>query len=156
MVNVPFSFQHCEYGKFSTLNSTGTETIDLSGLPVNRCPPVTATVDLSYTMQVASTGGRVVLDVNENYVSKNLDTYSIALPYAPFTQTYQDARALLGGSLTYNGADGRWFARVYGRNLMNKIYKESAQNVDPLWVWAFYGEPRFVGGEIGMKFGQHQ
>jgi iron complex outermembrane receptor protein len=156
MVNVPFSFQHCEYGKFSTLNSTGTETIDLSGLPVNRCPPVTATVDLSYTMQVASSGGRVVLDVNENYVSKNLDTYSIALPYAPFTQTYQDARALLGGSLTYNGADGRWFARVYGRNLMNKIYKESAQNVDPLWVWAFYGEPRFVGGEIGMKFGQHQ
>ena len=65
-------------------------------------------------------------------------------------------RAPLGASLTYTGADGRWFARVYGRNLADKIYKESAQNVDPLWVWAFYGEPRFVGGEIGMKFGQHQ
>ena len=24
----------------------------------------------------------------------------------------------------------------------------------PLWVWAFYGEPLFVGGEIGFKFGQ--
>jgi iron complex outermembrane receptor protein len=156
MLNVPFSFQHCEYGKFSTLNSTGTATIDLSGLPVNRCPPVTATVDLSYTMPVTQTGGRVVIDINDNYVSKNLDTYSIALPYASFTQTYQDARALLGGSLTYNGADNRWFARIYGRNLANKLYKESAQNVDPLWVWAFYGEPRFVGGEIGMKFGQHQ
>ncbi len=156
MLHVPFSFQHCEYNKFSTLNSTGTASLSLAGLPVNRCPPVTATVDLSYTMEVAPTGGRIVLDVNDNYVSKNLDTYSIALPYAPFTQTYQDARALLGASLTYSGADGRWFARVYGRNLADKIYKESAQNVDPLWVWAFYGEPRFVGGEIGMKFGQHQ
>jgi iron complex outermembrane receptor protein len=156
MLHVPFSFQHCEYGKFTTLNSMGTETISLAGLPVNRCPPVTATVDVSYTMPVAPTGGRIVLDVNENYVSKNLDTYSIALPYEPFTQTYQDARALLGASLTYSGADGRWFARVYGRNLTDKLYKESAQNVDPLWVWAFYGEPRFVGGEIGMKFGQHQ
>ena len=156
MLHVPFSFQHCEYNKFSTLNSTGTASISLAGLPVNRCPPVTATVDVSYTMAVAPTGGRIVLDVNDNYVSKNLDTYSIALPYASFTQTYQDARALLGASLTYSGADGRWFARVYGRNLADKIYKESAQNVDPLWVWAFYGEPRFVGGEIGMKFGQHQ
>jgi iron complex outermembrane receptor protein len=156
ILSVPFSFQHCEYGKFTTLNSTGTESISLAGLPVNRCPPVTATVDLSYTMAVAPTGGRIVFDVNDNYVSKNLDTYSIALPYASFTQTYQDARSLLGASLTYNGADGRWFARVYGRNLADKIYKESAQNVDPLWVWAFYGEPRFVGGEIGMKFGQHQ
>jgi iron complex outermembrane receptor protein len=156
MLHVPFSFQHCEYNKFSTLNSTGTASISLAGLPVNRCPPVTATVDVSYTVPVAPTGGRVVFDVNDNYVSKNLDTYSIALPYASFTQTYQDARALLGASLTYSGADGRWFARVYGRNLADKIYKESAQNVDPLWVWAFYGEPRFVGGEIGMKFGQHQ
>jgi len=29
-----------------------------------------------------------VIDVNDNYVSKNLDTYSIALPYSSFTQTY--------------------------------------------------------------------
>jgi iron complex outermembrane receptor protein len=153
VLHVPFSFQHCEYLSFSTLNAAG-GTTDLSGLPVNRCPSVTATVDLSYTMPVAQTGGRVVLDVNDNYVSKNLDTYSITLPYAPFTQTYQDARALLGASLTYTGADNRWFARVYGRNLTDKIYKESAQNVDPLWIWTFYGEPRFVGGEIGFKFGQ--
>ncbi len=44
--------------------------------------------------------------------------------------------------MTYNAQDNRWFARVYGRNLTNKLYIESAQNVDPLWVWAFYGEPR--------------
>ena len=121
---------------------------------VNWCPDVTATLDLNYTLPVAATGGHVVIDVNANYVAKNLDTYSIALPYAAFTQTYADSRTLLGASVTYNGADNRWFARVYGRNLTNKLYKQSAQDVDPLWVWAFYGEPLFVGGEIGFKFGQ--
>jgi iron complex outermembrane receptor protein len=154
LLRVPFSWQHCEYGTFRTLNAAGTESVDLSGLPVNRCPAVTATVDVSYSFPVAYSGGHVTVDLNDNYVSKNLDTYSIALPYASFTQTYQDARALLGGSLTYTGADSHWFARVYARNLTDKVYKESAQNVDPLWVWAFYGEPRFIGGEIGYKFGQ--
>ncbi len=96
VVRVPFSFQHCEYGKFTTLNSAGTETVDLSGLPVNRCPDVTATLDVNYTLPFSWNGSRVVVDVNDNYVSKNLDTYSIALPYASFTQTYADARALLG------------------------------------------------------------
>jgi iron complex outermembrane recepter protein len=152
-VRAPLSLQHCAYGSFSTLNASG-GTTDLSGLPVNRCPTVTATLDLNYSIPVA-TGGNVVIDVNDNYVSKNLDTYSIALPNAPFTQTYADGRALLGASVTYNSADSRWFARVYGRNLTDKIYKESAQNVDPLWVWAFYGEPLFVGGEIGFKFGRN-
>lgn len=154
VMRLPASFQHCEYGKFTTLNSTGTGVIDLSGLPVNRCPSVTATLDFNYTLPFAWAGGHVTVDVNDNYVSKNLDTYSIAQPYASFTQTYADARALLGAAITYTGADNRWYARVYGRNLTNKLYKESAQNVDPLWVWAFYGEPLFVGGEVGFKFGQ--
>ncbi len=154
LLRIPFSWQHCEYTEFTTLNSVTGATINLSGLPVNRCPDVTATADLSYTVPIAATNGHVVLDINDNYVSKNLDTYSIAQPYAPFTQTYADSRALLGASITYNGADNRWFARVYGRNLTDKVYIESSQNVDPLWIWAFYGEPRFIGGEIGYKFGQ--
>lgn len=158
MLRAPFSFQHCEYNSFSTLYTPASgppATLDLSGLPVNRCPDVTATLDLNYTLPVPWTNGHVVIDVNDNYVSKNLDTYSIAPAFNQgFTQTYADARALLGASVTYNSEDNRWFARVYGRNLTNKLYKESAQNVDPLWVWAFYGEPLFVGGEIGFKFGQ--
>lgn len=158
ILRAPFSFQHCEYNKFTSLYTApdGTvSTIDLSGLPVNRCPDVTATLDLNYTLPIPWTGGKLVIDVNDNYVHKNLDTYSLTPAFNQgFTQTYASARALLGASVTYNGADNRWFARVYGRNLTNKLYVESAQNVDPLWVWAFYGEPLFVGGEIGFKFGQ--
>jgi iron complex outermembrane receptor protein len=148
-VRVPFSWQHCEYTSFTS--GTGAAAVDLSHLPVNRCPTSTATLDLAWAQPLPT--GRVVVDVNDNWVAKNLDTYSITAPYEPFTQTYADARALLGASITYYGQDDRWFVRAYGRNLTNRIYKESGQNVDPLWVWAFYGEPQFFGGEIGYKFG---
>jgi iron complex outermembrane receptor protein len=153
LLRVPFSWQHCEYGSFTS--GTGSAFVNLSGLPVNRCPDVTATVDLNYTLPFDWAAHRVVVDVNDNYVAKNLDTYSIAAPYSSFTQTYAASRALLGASITYKGGDDRWFARLYGRNLTNKVYIESAQNVDPLWIWAFYGELRFVGGEIGYKFGKN-
>jgi iron complex outermembrane receptor protein len=152
LLHAPVSYQHCKYNNFTTLE--GTTTVDLSALPVNRCPEWTATVDLSYRTNPTANGGRLVFDANANYVSKNLDTYSIALPYAAFTQTFADARTLIGASITYTAADDRWFARVLGRNLANKTYVTSAQNVDPLWIWAFYGEPRYVGAEVGFKFGR--
>ncbi len=152
LLNLPFSYQHCKYNEFNTLSPSGA-VIDLSGLPVNRCPKWTATADLNYTPTLPLPG-KLVLDFSANYVSKNLDTYSIALPYAPFTQTYADARTLLDASITYNAPDDRWFVRVLGRNLANKTYIESSQNVDPLWVWAFYGEPRYIGAEGGIRFGQ--
>jgi len=151
LLNLPLSYQHCKYNEFTS--GEGAALVDLSGLPVNRCPEWTATVDLNYTVPMGGLSGRVVLDASANYVSRNLDTYSIALPYAPFTQTYADSRTLINASITYTSAQDRWFVRVLGRNLGNKTYVLSSQNVDPLWVWSFYGEPRYIGGEVGLKFG---
>ena len=150
VLNLPLSYQHCKYNQFTS--GEGATLVDLSGLPVNRCPKWTATADLTYTVPVSSWDGHFVFDASANYISKNLDTYSIALPYAPFTQTYADARTLIGASITYSGPDDRWFVRVLGRNLANKTYVASSQNVDPLWVWSFYGEPRYFGAQAGIKF----
>ena len=146
MLNLPLSFQRCYYNSFE---SSG---VNLSHLPVTRCPKWTGTVDLNYTVPMRDSLGGLDIDVSENYVSKNLDTYSLALPYEPFTQTYQQARALLDASITYTTPDHRLFVRLVGRNLTNKIYLENAQNVDPLWVWGFYGEPRYLGVQVGYKF----
>jgi iron complex outermembrane receptor protein len=152
VLRLPLSYQKCKYDSFTS--GEGADLVDLSDLPANRCPRWTATVDLNYTLPVARTNGNVVIDVNANYIARNLDTYSIANPYSPLTQTYAEARTLVGASVTYTAANDRWFVRALGRNLTNKIYIASAQNVDPLWVWTFYGEPRYVGGEIGFKFGR--
>jgi len=152
LLRLPASYQHCKYNSFTS--GEPPDVVDLSGLAVNRCPEWTATVDLNYSLALPQLPGQFVADVSANYVSKNLDTYSIALPNAPFTQTFADSRTLLNASLKYTSADDRWFVRVFARNLADKHYIESSQNVDPLWVWAFYGEPRFIGGEIGYKFSE--
>jgi iron complex outermembrane receptor protein len=152
LLRVPLSYQHCKYNQFTS--GEGANLVDLSGLSVNRCPQWTATVDLNYTASLPSVPGNFVVDASANYVSKNLDTYSIANPYASYTQTFAEARTLVNASLTYNSGDERWFARLFVRNLTDKKYIESAQNVDPLWVWSFYGEPRFFGAELGYKFSQ--
>ena len=116
---------------------------------------MTATLDLNYTMPVPC-DRRAYRHRRERQlrVEKSRYVFDCAAVYAAFTQTYADARALLGASLTYNG-DGQPLVRAGVRpQPHDKVYIESAQNVDPLWVWAFYGEPRFVGGEIGFKFGK--
>ena len=115
LLNLPLSYQHCKYNEFTS--GEGAALVDLSGLPVNRCPEWTATVDLNYTVPMGGLSGRVVLDASANYVSKNLDTYSIALPYAPFTQTYADSRTLINASITYTSAQDRWFDGRNGREL---------------------------------------
>ena len=65
-----------------------------------------------------------------------------------------DARTLVNGSVTYRSASDTWFVRALARNLTDQRYKMSGQNVDPLWVWQFYGEPRYFAGEVGVKFGR--
>src|SRR6185312_8215274 len=121
----------------------------------NRCPEWTGTLDLSYTAPLPAALGTLVVDGSANYISKNLDTYSIALPYAPFTQTYAQGRTLIDASVTYRTPDERMFVRLIGRNLADKVYVQSAQNVDPLWIWAFYGEPRYLGLQAGYEFRTH-
>jgi iron complex outermembrane recepter protein len=150
LLHLPVSYQHCKYNDFTS--GEAPNIVDLSGLDVNRCPEWTATVALNYTLPLHDMPGRIVLDGSANYVSKNLDTYSIALPYAPFTQTFADARTLVDASITYTAPNDHWFVRVLGKNLTDKTYVESSQNVDPLWVWSFYGQPRYIGGQVGVKF----
>ena len=149
-MNLPLSYQHCKYNEFTS--GEGAALVDLSGLPVNRCPEWTATADLNYTLPCAGCRDGGPGRVRELRL-KNLDTYSIALPYAPFTQTYADSRTLMNASITYNERAGSLVRAGAGTNLGNKTYVLSSQNVDPLWVWSFYGEPRYIGGEVGLKFG---
>jgi iron complex outermembrane recepter protein len=150
LLHLPVSYQHCKYNQFTS--GEPPNVVDLSGLDVNRCPEWTATAAFNYTLPLHDMPGRIALDASANYVSRNLDTYSIALPYAAFTQTFADARTLIDASITYTAPNDRWFVKLLGRNLTDKTYVESSQNVDPLWVWSFYGEPRYIGGQIGFKF----
>ncbi len=142
-LRLPASYQHCKYDSFTSDGAT----FDLTTIPPARCPEYTATVALSWR------GGPVSVEGSANYQSKNLDTFSIANT-APWAQTFLDARTLVDASVTFHGENDQWHVKVLGRNLTDKRYVASSQNVDPLWIWTLYGEPRYFGVEYGVKFGK--
>jgi len=87
-----------------------------------------------------------------NYQSKNLNTFSIVNP-AEWARTYLEARTLVDASVTYWAPDDKWFVRALVRNATDKRYHISGQNVDPLWIWGLYGEPRVFSLQAGFKVG---
>jgi len=140
---LPASYQHCKYDSFTSVGAA----FDLTTIPPARCPEVTATAALVWNK------GSISVEGSANYQSRNLDTFSIA-NQAPWAQTYLDARTLIDANVTYHGANDAWHLKLVGRNLADKRYVASSQNVDPLWIWTLYGEPRYLGLELGMKFGK--
>jgi outer membrane receptor protein involved in Fe transport len=69
---------------------------------------------------------------------------------------YLNAKTLFNASLAWTSADGRYFARLYGRNLGDKRYRIASQSVATLWTHTQWGEPRNFGVQLGMKFGGTQ
>jgi iron complex outermembrane receptor protein len=141
-LRLPASYQHCKYDSFESVGAA----FDLTTLPPARCPEYTATAALVWN------SGPISIEGSLNYQSKNLDTFSIA-NQASWAETYLDSRTLLDASVTYHGEGDKWHLKAVGRNLSDKRYVASSQNVDPLWIWTLYGEPRYIGLEYGVKFG---
>ena len=146
-LRLPASYQHCKYDDFKSDGAA----FDLTTIPVSRCPEYTATAALAWTHTAGS--GMVTIEGSANYQSRNLDTFSIANT-APWAQTFIDSRTLVDASITYHSENDRWFIRAVGRNLSDRHYVASSQNVDPLWIWTLYGEPRYVGLQMGLKLGK--
>jgi iron complex outermembrane receptor protein len=146
-LRLPASYQHCKYDAFVSDGAA----FDLTTIPVARCPEYTATLALAWNHPAGD--GAVTVEGSANYQSRNLDTFSIA-NQAPWAQTFIDARTLVDASVTYHGANDGWYVKALGRNLADKRYVASSQNVDPLWIWTLYGEPRYYGVEYGVKFGK--
>ena len=147
-LRLPASYQHCSYDAFISAGAA----FDLTTIPVSRCPQYTATLSLAWNHPAGE--GSVTVEGSANYQSRNLDTFSLA-NQAPWAQTFLDARTLIAASVTYRGANDGWYVKVLGRNLSDKRYVPSSQNVDPLWIWTLYCEPRYLGLEYGVKFGRH-
>jgi hypothetical protein len=75
---------------------------------------------------------------------------------APWAQTYIDSRTLvdaLRSRTLYSEEAICWLppSAPVGRNLADKRYASSSQNVDPSWIWTLNGEPRYVGLQMGLE-----
>ena len=68
------------------------------------------------------------------------------------TFTQIEERTLVDLSVTYNSADERYYATLFGRNLLDEEYRTTANSVAGLWNFTMYGAPRQWGVEFGMRF----
>ena len=122
---------------------------DLTGLPVPRSPKNSGSLTGIYTMPLAS-GGELQLTGDVYYEAANLFYISAA---GRAYDAYLNSKTLYNASLGWTSEDGRWTARLYGRNLGDKRYRVASQSVATLWTHTQWGEPRNVGIQVGLKFG---
>ena len=121
---------------------------DLSGNPVGRAPELTWSVFALYEHDFL--GGRLDWAADVNYEDEAVYSYT-AVPDTPNGMT--DDRTLLNASVTYTSRNDLWWLRAYGKNLTDEEYRIGELAVGGLWVMTYWGEPRVLGVEAGMKFG---
>jgi len=136
-------------GKYNEYNAPGAG-YDLATAPLDRAPKWQWTIDSTYETNLGS-NYKMLLNANLAYVARNLNTQAIDTPLG---NTFLNARTLLSASLTLAEAEDAYFVRVIGRNLTDKRYRIASQNVGSLWLNSQFGAPRFVGVEVGFKFGR--
>jgi iron complex outermembrane receptor protein len=129
-------------------NLDGTIDTDLSGNPVGRAPELTWSVFALYEHDFL--GGRLDWAADINYEDEAVYSYT-AVPDTPNGMT--DDRTLLNASVTYTSRNDLWWLRAYGKNLTDEEYRIGELAVGGLWVMTYWGEPRVLGIEAGMKFG---
>jgi len=143
------SYLHSEYSEFTAdTDYDGVDDVDLSNADVNRAPEYQWNIDAIYDHELF--GGDVRWLVNANYEDDSIFVYS---GLGPQYDGKIDERTLLNASVTYTGGDGKYFVRLYGKNLTDEEYKVGELPVADLWTFAYYGEPQAFGMEVGMNFG---
>ena len=68
------------------------------------------------------------------------------------TYTEMEERTLLNANITYTSPNEKWYATLWGKNLLNETYRVGANSVGALWNFSVYGAPLQWGLELGINF----
>ncbi|KQX23402.1 MULTISPECIES: TonB-dependent receptor [unclassified Sphingomonas] len=139
-------YQEGKYKEFASPVPTGRNLADTA---LARTPKWQATGGINYALPVGDVG-KVVFDASVAHESRNLFTLDVRVPT---NDAYLDAHTLINGSIGFTDAGERYQVRIIGRNLGNQRYRTGSQTVGSLFRYSIYGEPRYYGLEIGVKFG---
>lgn len=145
--NLSLGYLNHKYEEFLLDVSTPLDGIkeDLSGLRVPYSAKWNVGGGVTYEWLVGSAGS-ILTNVNVHYRS--------SASFSPFDSLYTEleARTLLGANVTWKEPDGRWRVTLYGANLLNEVYRVTANSVAGLWNFTQYGDPREIGVEMGFSF----
>ena len=150
IVNANMSYNHGEYDEFGAdTDADGSIDVDLSGLPITRTPEWKWGINPTYSHEAL--GGTMTYGANLYYESEQTSYY-----FAGNNSNYDSklsAKTLLDLTVTYTAPDDKWFARIYGNNVLDETYQIGSQVVGTLWTHEQYGPPANFGIQMGMNFG---
>ena len=66
--------------------------------------------------------------------------------------TQAESRTLLNAYVTWESANENFDITLYGRNLTDETYRQSANPVATLWNFTRHGPPRQIGIQLGYSF----
>ena len=140
-----FGWQKAKYLEFFTDIDGSGRNVDASFLKLRNVPEVTANLTANYEFP-PQPWGTVSVNGDVNYQS---EFESVTLNAE---RTQGEARTLVGASMIWSSPSDRYRVSVFGRNLLNKVYRVSANSVAGLFNFTNYAPPRTYGIELSAKF----
>ena len=138
-------WQKARYLEFSTdVNGDGVND-NASFLKLRNTPNWTASANAHYQFPPAP-WGTVTLNADINYQSQ----FESTTLNADFSQG--QARTLVGTSIGWTDPTEKFRLSIFGRNLLDKVYRVSANSVAGLFNFTNYAPPRSFGIEGSVKF----
>jgi iron complex outermembrane receptor protein len=137
-----------KFGQFLTSNPDAPDPfqlLNLNGNTLPRAPKFTAGAGLQYELPV---GGRTLTLRGEARYQGHLWFDQFNSP-----RVEQDAYTVTNAFATLESADRSWHVRLYGRNLTDRLYKQSVvRATSVVGTLNFWGAPRTYGVEIGYQY----
>ena len=144
-----------------TLGLTGApQPFDFSDLAVPYSPELNGGVSVTYFQELSS-GSMLTYNFNVHYQ----DEAEINPAPASFqggtlddpilrqkANTQLEERTLLNAYVTWESPDSEFKVSLYGKNLTDETYRNSANPVANLWNFTTYGPPRELGIQVGYNF----
>jgi len=166
-VDVNFGWLDHEYDSYSPGYDTSllglegaAQPFDFSSLEVPYSPEFNGGISLTYFQELSS-GGFITYNLNAHYQGE-AETNPAPASFQGGTldnpvlrqkaNTQLEERTLVNAFVTWEDADSQFEVSVYGKNLTDEIYRNSANPVANLWNFTTYGPPREWGVQVGYSF----
>ena len=132
------------------------EGVDLSSLDIPFASEVQVGAQATY-IQTLTSGATITY-----YLAAHYQDEAEMSPFDPNavggntarhpTYTQLESRTLVDLNVTYTDPDSRYYATLFGKNLLDEEYRVSANSVGGLWNFTQYGAPALWGVEFGLTF----
>ena len=137
------SFPNADFFLTCPGKSTSVCSLSATGKRLPETPTATGTINLDYRHPLTQNSGTLTFNLNVAITSNYY--------YAPDNELSQPGYGLFNASILWASAHDGWTARLWGKNLTDRIYTMSL-NQAPGTTAVAYAAPRTYGVTVGKKF----